>query len=627
MTVSATKLSKPLSLAVSRVNEATLRKIAHEPIRQWCERNIFLGGDHGGQGRFSIDKHLWMDEPLKAAQDNSIREIVILKAVHTGGSTYAQAVLEWYLCNRPMPSMVVMQSGVDAEHCQKNRFIPSFKRNKTLSPILPKNPKDLRKDGFRIGGKNEEDATISFTITGPSVNRIQSRTLGLLILDELWQYGSKGYLEMARKRLSFYEKAEASKLIVVSQGGYQNEDLDTIWNETTMEEFQVPCEKCNQYFMPDIEHCNAGGKRWNDRTLGLKDSKGKYIFSKLEPLITLECPHCKHLHKDTPAVKQLWNSNGKYISMNPTPLKGKRGFRWNAFVYTSWSLIVKEFLVGLQAMRDQLPEKFELFFQQRLARTQDVWEYQVRGKRVRSDVDYDPKLIEPDTYRFFGIDVQQYGMYGSMFSCTKQGKIKLLWAGELLDLQDILDRCKEYSIDHKYVLIDSQFRTREVYTWCLEYGFKPVRGNGKVRSFNDTIITKGREETVTKCWIRRLPDPSTGGPNQHRLQIPFYELALDPLKEIGANLRDDPEGLIALPSSKFDITEWQKQMFSERRLPKKEGDKACKWVKIKWDAHNHYWDTYIYALAGMIIHKDISIKENIILTSTERLEEELKEAA
>jgi hypothetical protein len=574
-----------------------------------------------------------MDEPLKAAQDTSIREIVILKAVHTGGSTYAQAVLEWYLCNRPMPAMVVMQSGVDAEHWMRNRFIPSIRRNKTLSPILPSNPKELRKDGFTIGGTNEDDATISFTVTGPSVNRIQSRTLGLLILDELWQYGSKGWLDMARKRLSFYEKHEASKLIVVSQGGYENEDLDTIWQETTMEEFQVPCEKCNQYFMPDIEHCNASGKRWNDKSLGLKNSKGKYVFPKLEPLITVECPHCKHLMQDTPAIKQLWNTQGKYVQMNPTPLKGKRGFRWNAFVYTAWSLIVKEFLVGLEAMREQLPEKFENFFLQRMARTQDVWEYQVRGKRVRSDVTYDPKQLEPDTWRFFGVDVQPYGMYGSIYSCGKEGRPKLIWAGELLDLQDILERCKEFSVSqskdgrYSYVLIDSQFRTREVYTWCLEYGFKPVRGNGKVRSFNDTILTKKGEETVTKCWIRRLPDPSTGGPTQHRLQIPFYELALDGIKEIGANLRDNPEGLLALPSDRFDITEWQKQMFSERRLPKKEGDKACKWVKIKWDAHNHYWDTYIYALSGMIMHKEISIKENIILTSTERLDDDMKEAA
>lgn len=607
---------------------STHKKIADQPIRKWAEENCILAGDHGHSGEFNMDNALWLVEPFEAAKDNAIRELIIQKATQTLGSTFGQIVLEWFMVNRPMPAKVIMQTKDMAEDFMTQRFIPSFKRNKVLGPLLPKNPKQLKEDGLVIKD------SMSLKVQGPSRNNINSATLGLLILDELWKYGNKGYLEMARKRLSYYRKAEASKLIIVSMGGKEGEDLDNAWKESSQHTWHVCCEKCKHYFDPDIEHFNAEGKRWNDKDLKLKSEDGKYNFAKLEKVLTLQCPACKHLHRDSAQLKQYWNQNGKYIQMNPTPLKGVRGYRWTAVIHVPWIDIIKEFLTALEQLRKQGTEDFELFFQSRFARPVDVWSWQVRGKSVRSNVDYDPKLIEPDTYRFFGVDVQEYGMFGSVFSCTKQGQPKLIWAGELLDLQDLLDRCKEFSVStdkdgkYSYVMIDSQFKTREIYTWCLEYGFKPVRGNGKERSFTHTIINnKGKEEKITKFWIRRLPDPSTGGPNQQRLKIPFYELALDGIKEIGQKLRDDPDGLLALPSGKYDIAEWQKQMFSERRAPKKEGEKAAKWPKIKWDAQNHYWDCYIYALAGMLMHKDISIKEHLVLTSTEELEEELKEAA
>jgi phage terminase large subunit GpA-like protein len=608
-----TQIKKFNYLLLDSIREAASKSrkgVDDEDIVKWCESHVVLDGGYGITGPFRIDTSKYLIEPLRAFQDWNVKEIVILKATQTGGSLAAALMLEYSLVNRPLPSMMVCQGGNDAEALQTTRIIPSLKNNKEIAPFLPTDPRQLRKDGIPF-------KHVPFYINGPSPERLQSKTLGIVYLDEYWRYDDKNIYSYAKKRLQFYSNVGMSKLVIVSQAGTEEGGLNKAWLESTQEEWWVPCPKCNEYFYPDIIQFNASGSKWNDAGLDLKNPDGSYNFGKLENVLTLQCPNkeCNHLMVDSPTIKQTWNNTGKYVQTNKYPLKGHRGFRWNSIHAHPWIDTIKEFLQATHNLREYgNVDDLSTFFQQRLAKCINVYGYAFEGKKAKSDVEYNPQdPIPNEVIRFMSVDVQKDYMVYLVRAWASDGSSRLIDFNKVFDIDDILKKQKEHGIPSKCVIMDSGHRTREVYGYGLDHGFFLVKGVGGRRSF--TLVKRTKDGKIKKYYrvfefSNNGGDPFLGTSNAGKHKVPLCLLAVDSIKDILQRLVDGKGSeWLALPSDKFDLGDYNKQLFSEYPLKYKDkfGNAKTMWKKVKEDQPNEAWDLEVYQIAAAIMHPDVNL--------------------
>lgn len=604
--------SSTLIQAVRRAHNNTRQKIGDADIVQWCEENCVLDGAFAVTGPFRCASSRFLEEPLRAFQSWDTKQIVILKATQTGGSLAAQLMLEWMLVNRPVSTMWVAQTNGEAETQQTTRIIPSLKNNKAIAPFLPTNPKLLRKDKLEL-------TNVNFWIGGPSKERMQNKTLGCVFADELWLYEDKNVLQQLKKRVLFFENLGMAKTVIISQAGEEGKDLDRAWKNSTQEEWWVPCDNCKKYYYPEFDLLNCEGKKWNDKELKLKDSEGNYSWGKLQTLLTLQCPHCKHLHRDTPRLKKKWNNDGMYVVGNPNAVKGHRGFRWNSLHAHDWLDTVKEFIDAKRQLDNGYDEPITLFFQQRMAQAVNAWGFYVKGKTVRNET-YSPKDPIPDEVaRYLTVDVQPDSMFYVVRAWDKNGNSKQIDFGEALDIEDIVSKQKEHGLPSHFVTIDTGHRTREVYNWIVKYGFIGVKGvyNSTKRGFLKKVKKEDGTEVIHfHAWKKSEygGDPSAGAMDKTRKapRAPFYLFMVDTIKDILQRLRDGKgANWICLPKDTFGMDVYTKAMFSERkkRVFDNNGNDRLVWTRIKHEIKNDYWDCEVYQVGRALMNPYIDIGE------------------
>lgn len=628
-----------LSDIITEVSNDACRSIGTEDICSWAERNIVLAGSYGSPGPLRLGTSRYLMEPLRAMQDWQTKEVVILKATQTAGTLSAEIFLQWALVNRPVPTLWIGQSDKMAEIEMSTRLRPSILSNKELSKQLPDDSRLIRKDGFDL-------AACNFRICGPALNNLQSSTRGIVIADELAYWDDSNLLAEAKQRMNYYDQYGMSKLIVVSQAGEVDNELDKEWKTTTMEEWSVPCIGCGKYWTPNILNFNAGGKSWSDDSLKLKNSSNEYNIGKLQKILTLECPNCKYLHTDTPQVKQKWNSEGKYIATNPDAIDGCRGFRWSAIPMTPWIKIVAAFLNATAERRNGLDEPFLQFFQKRMAIAINPREYFAKDKQVKSDVPYDKDKWPEEKIRCFTIDVQESHFVGVIRAWSQDGKSHQLWTGKLNTIEEVLAKQKEFNIPYlidnygrKCYMVgwDTGFgqRSREVYRYIIDYNHIGLKGEPFKPGYVETKKRKdGTTYEVYRLYRKSLTggDPDFGTKNQGKTICPLYLLAVDGLKKILISLREGKGSeWLCLPIDSDIMKEYNTSMFSEEYVQvERNGKRFGEWQKISKTICNDFWDAEVYnlalaRLAGINIKEAKSVEDPNRINPPESVTEQNKE--
>jgi hypothetical protein len=188
------------------------------------------------------------------------------------------------------------------------------------------------------------------------------------------------------------------------------------------------------------------------------------------------------------------------------------------------------------------------------------------------------------------------------------------------------------------VVIDTGYRTREIYGYVIEYGFIGIKGTDKRVFVHKTVNKKtGAEERFPRFWKK---SPEGGDPAAGTIQAgkagkaAFFLLGTESLKDMVARLREGKTSeFLALPSASHSIEEFHKQMFSEYkgRIGIRNGKKIYGWKRIG-DIPNHYWDCVIYIFGRASMNPAHNFKE-MVLPSTDWFKdnpeavEEVKEAA
>lgn len=606
-----------LDRIIDESNKAIHSTMGDQSIIEWAEDNVVLGPAHGQSGPINLAGSRYLHEPLLSIQDTEIKEITILKPTQTGGTLIAEIGIQWAMVNRPGNFHWLCETQPKAEEQMIDRLKPLFILNKSIAPLLPNDERKIRKNGIDL-------PSCIVKVTGNALSNLQSATRHLIIVDELAYYDDSTILYEIKSRTGYTSEKGNSKIIIVSQAGYPGNELDVAYKNGTQEEWMVPCERCNKYILPDITMFDASGKSFNDPELGLKDEKNNYILGKLEDVLTFTCPYCSHHMRDSAKLKAYWNENGKYIAQNPNPLSGHRSFHWSAVHCTKWIDLISNWLKVCRLRKNGNSDEFIKFLQKRMAKPYDPADYFDDSKVIKTEKQYNIESKWDKEYvTIMSVDVQQDKFYSVIRSWAKIGESRMLWAGWLQNIDQVIAKQKEYGVSvrsDKYgknimncVVWDSgnPMRLHEVYNYCVQHKHLAIKGDTSgTKQFDHFVLLKnGKKINKPRCWALspRRGDPNEGlagagkGPT-----CPLYILATDTLKRALVQLRDGkgPEWLVLPREIHPSWEDYNKGMFNEEFYLYDKRGKPIKngiWKKINEDVTNESWDCEVYQIGAAVM--------------------------
>lgn len=330
---------------------AALKPPPELTLSQWADRYRVLSAEASAEpGRWHTDKAPYQREIMDAIGDPHVRKVVIMSAAQIGKTdAFILNPLAYYMDYTPAP-ILVMQPTLDmGQTFSKDRLAPMLRDTPEL-----RNKVDVksRYSGNTILKKNFPGGHI--TIVGAnSATGLASRPIKVLLADEVDRYpGSAGTegdpLSLAQKRqTTFWDKKAVFVSTPVIKGKSR---IETEYNQSTMEEWHVPCPECGSY-QPLV---------WGNVVFDKQDlSKG----------VQYRCECCGKLFGE-----YRWKAaskDGVFVAGNPEA--SARGFHLNtlASTFCSWQEIVEKFIIAKEQLDQGNPEGMKVWVNTELGET---WE-------------------------------------------------------------------------------------------------------------------------------------------------------------------------------------------------------------------------------------------------------------
>lgn len=356
-------------------------------LSQWADKYRMLSAESSAEpGHWHTDKAPYQREIMDAIGDPHVRKVVIMSAAQIGKTdAFILNTIGYYMDYAPAP-MLCMQPTLDmGQTFSKDRLAPMLRDTPELRDKVDTKS---RYSGNTILKKNFPGGHI--TIVGAnSATGLASRPIKVLLADEVDRYpasaGTEGDpLTLAQKRqTTFWDK----KTIMVSTPVIKGHSrIETEFNLSTREEWNVPCPECGHY-QPLV----WGGVKFDREDLS-------------KPVLYV-CERCGALSGEYAWKKA--SRKGKFVAENPSA--EARGFHLNtlASTFCAWSEIVQKFLVAKEQMDQGNPEGMKVWVNTELGET---WEEQGEqledGDLYQRREIYDAEVPEDVLVLTAGVDVQ-----------------------------------------------------------------------------------------------------------------------------------------------------------------------------------------------------------------------------
>ena len=365
---------------------ATLKPPPELTLSQWADRYRMLSAESSAEpGRWHTDKAPYQREIMDAIGDPHIRRVVIMCAAQLGKTELLLNILGYFMAYAPAP-ILVMQPTLDmGQTFSKDRLAPMIRDTPVLRGLVDVKS---RYAGNTILKKNFPGGHI--TIVGAnSATGLASRPIKVLLADEVDRYpGSAGTegdpLSLAQKRqTTFWDKKTVMVSTPVIKG---HSRIETEYNQSTREEWNVPCPECGHY-QPFV---------WANLIFDPDDLQKEIVY---------KCERCGCVANEYRWKQQ--SQQGRFVAENPGT--ETRGFHLNtlASTFCGWKEIVQKFIVAKEQLDQGNPEGMKVWVNTELGET---WEE--RGEQVedtelfnRREI-YDAVVPEEVLVLTAGVDVQ-----------------------------------------------------------------------------------------------------------------------------------------------------------------------------------------------------------------------------
>lgn len=573
------------------------RPVDNTPLPEWAHRNITLPASYAIPGQFSVAPSRYLIEPLLAMQSHDVRRVTVSKPVQSGGTLIADLSVPWFVAHRPGPVLWCMQTEEIAETHAISRAVPVMQSCQDLRALFPSDPRKANKGGV-------EFPHCPVWIEGATPAQLQSRSVLLLICDELWLWPA-GRLEWALARVTAFERVGLSKVLAISQPGAAGDDFDLMFKAGTQEEWTVACTHCHEHFLPEWSGTRSDGSAWGMMwdTNPLTRPDGQWHFPEVAKTIRFECPRCGGAMHDSPQLKAAWNASGQYLATNPTPEPHHRSFRWSSIMVDPWDALVRRFLAARDQQHAGIDLPMRTFQQQRLAKPYDPEATPHDIKLVTETFDVKSSW-DAEVVRFITVDVQENHYWLEVRAWAADGESRQLAYAKVFSEADILAKCEEFQVQPKCVAIDTGYDARRIYEMILRNGWLGLKGED-VESFT---IRLGKKSVQRAYSDQRFGDPMAGKAGAGRRFAKFFLTATLTLKRILFRLRDG-KGVrwASLPDR-----EYEQQMFAEVRRRKQDRRGRDTWVFAQVRRDNHAIDTGAMQICLALMHPKIALSEQTL---------------
>lgn len=409
-----------------------------------------------------------------ALRDDSVRSVNILKPTGTGGTLITDIFLAWTVANDPGPFMYSFNDEKIAdEHCEA-RLMPALEACGPVSELFPRGEDRYKKRQSEIIFTNR----MGLYCIGPSLNNFQNKRIRYLVLDEIWKY-KRGTLGEAKGRLSDYFQMQISKLVCVSQGGTVGDDWHKQYTEGDIFEWLVQCQSCGHYMQPRWSVRRSDRTKWGVVWEDCRTKEGFWDIRGATQTVGFECERCGFRHEDSAALKDAWNTSGKYVkTFDGDP--GTRSFHFTAVPFHRWKDILAVYLAARNMDKQGIVTDTVQFFQKSMADFYDperAIDFEIIApKESKADGE---KFWEHQDYLFMGVDVQLDCFWCLVAAYSKTGDVMVLWADQLFTWEEIAAKQTEFKVQPRCVFVDARHRQQEVYTQCTLHGeaISTVAGN------------------------------------------------------------------------------------------------------------------------------------------------------
>lgn len=365
---------------------AVLKPPPELTLSQWADTYRMLSAENSATpGRWHTDNAPYQREIMDAIGDQHVRKVVVMSAAQIGKTAMLMNMLGYYMHYYPAP-VLVMQPTLEMGQTFSKDFLAPMIRDTPVLRVLVDTKS--RYSGNTILKKNFPGGHVTI-IGANSPASLASRPIKVLLCDEVDRYpasaGTEGDpLLLAQKRqTTFWDK----KTVIVSTPTIKGSSrIETEFQETTREEWNVPCPKCGHY-QP---------LRWANIVFDRHD---------LKKGVRHKCERCGR-----ESSEYAWKAQeikGHFVAANPGA--AARGFHLNtlASTFCGWQEVVEKFLLAKEMLDQGDPEKMKTWVNTELGET---WEEP--GERLedtelvnRREV-YDAQVPEDVLVLTAGVDVQ-----------------------------------------------------------------------------------------------------------------------------------------------------------------------------------------------------------------------------
>ena len=510
-------------------------------MSKWCEKNVKLVQGLTPNLDLSIAPH--MVEPLDAAGDNSIKELGWLWPPGAGKTTAIEGAIQWRIVCAPSNILLIGQKDETADIWWDTRMRPSMGKSTAMKNFMPSDRHKDRK------GMIVFPHGIYLNVCGPSLTNLQEKSMPWVIFEEAWSLSDQYPGRFKEGEARTHDKWN-SKLFYVGQAGNSHlsaedddslTDLYKVWKRSTQREFHFECPdcKCAQPF------------KWDqlryDKTLREND---EIDWEETGKTIRYECvnPECDSTFPDTSKARRMLASSllgrEQYRIQNPNHRKGCEFYHMNilALWRVAWIKSVIEWEDAMDAKARGDYSALKVFIQKRLA---EFWtptahdeKHELTPGEYKVEDYADGQLCENELGRALLVDVQMIGVWFTLYAYTSEEGMMLLHCGQALSLDEIEEIRKQYKVNPRAVLVDSQYRPSYVFQKCAELGFVAFKGVPK----DDFSIIMEDGSTI-KAPYSKVETVITGAGKR----TAYINFCVGPLKDTLAEMRAGRVGTLLTP--------------------------------------------------------------------------------
>ena len=508
--------------------------------------------------------------------------VVLCMSVQSCKSLAMELSLAWSVVNDPGPSMLILPQAPEAADQSKLRLRPLFEATPPVAELIPRGVDRDKATVTSILFKNG----MSLWCLGSHPRNLQRRSLRRVMIDECWQL-EPGRIREAMARTTAF--GFLGKVVLASQGSDSDHEFAKFWESTDKREWTWLCPSCESrhpYRWADI--------RWDS----VKDENGHYVMDAAKESAHMICPTCEHRMEDADETRRDLNAKGRFIAQNKNASRGKVGFHLNAISTMSWGDLVEEYLLGRIASHQGDIGPLRTFHMKRLATffTEEALddftvELKGNGYRARDWREWQDDREEwqegslttsagqicvratgaPENgqsfkrLRVMSVDVQRDSFWFLIRSFARDGRSRLLTAGQLFTWQDLQATAEEFEVFSGLVFVDCGFRPGpEVYPECARRGWVALNGTKQADFAHRDPMRKG--SSIRRYYsTNRGPELARG----HKVRVHHFS---------SLNCRDVLQRLMSMPERwqlPDDIGEicpdYEPQISSQRRVKNKNG--------------------------------------------------------